>query len=269
MKVAKNNKLNGFTIIEVVLVLAITGLMAVSAMIGVRGAINNQRYGDSVNSFRDFLRNQYNGVNNTDIAFRDTSIEDYCGHHIQRGRSLKCLVLGRLLRIEHDHVSVYDVIGNEDSLVSVSNDEEYFASGVVNLRAVGAVNATVDIVSNPTPKEVYRLDWDAKIKHPNGSNEPSKYVLIVRSPISGSVRTYAMEKETAPTRDGLDQVLLDLVKPENNAIKHQSEFCIHPEGFAFTNRRAVVIKPNGSNASAVEIAPLDMEVNGVKAVKCK
>ncbi|MGI6612277.1 MAG: type II secretion system protein [Candidatus Nanosyncoccaceae bacterium] len=269
-----NSKLRGFTVIEVVLVLAITGLMAVSALLGVRGSINNQRYSDSVNSFRDFLRNQYNNVTSTDIATRDLSISNYCGGISQRGRT-NCLVLGRLLRFEPDGetVSIYDVIGTEELTGhDIPSDETYFQSNMINLRVVGITDHPpgADKTSNPTPKEVYRLDWDAKVKHSNGGS-PSKYVLIIRSPISGSVRTYAMMND-GPNGKNLDKVLIDLVQTphlSDQNLKYQPVFCVHPEGFSLaTRRRAVIIKPNGSNASAVEIAPLDGIVNGVEAVAC-
>lgn len=268
MRAVRQSSQVGFTIVEAILTVAITGLMAVGAMLSVRGVINNQRYNDSINSFRDFLRTQYNNVITTDIAIRSAGIQNYCGSAEQRGRT-ECYVLGRLLKFEHDKVSIYGVISRGNPPEGVApNDEDYFKWAARNLRVVGEVNFTGDIVTKPNPIEEYRLDWDAKLKQPNGSNNPSKFVLIVRSPVSGSVRTYAMKNESSPDRTGLDRVLEDLVMLSQQTLTYESQFCVHPEGFAFTNRRAVVIKPNGSNASAVEIAPLDGEVNGVKAVRC-
>ena len=246
--------------------LAITSLMMISAMLGVRGAINNQRYNDSINSFRDFLRDQYNGVINTDVAYRNTAVKNYCGDNIQRGRT-NCLLLGKLLKFEAAKVSIYGVIGNHNpsSGITINSDEEYFTSRISSLRVVGDLGSSGN---NPNPEQEYRLDWDATLKHPDGKSNLDKYVLLIRSPLSGSVRTYAMQQETAANRSGLDQVLADLVKEPKN-LNHSPAFCVHPEGFAFTNRRAVVIKSNGSNASAVEIAPLDGKVNGVEAIRCK
>ena len=54
----------GFTIIEVVLVIAISGLMAAGIMIGVSSSINRQQYRDSVQSFAAFLRSEYSKVVN-------------------------------------------------------------------------------------------------------------------------------------------------------------------------------------------------------------
>ena len=49
----------GFTIIEVMLVLAITGLMLVGVIAGTYSSIATQRYNDSVRSFSEFLREIY------------------------------------------------------------------------------------------------------------------------------------------------------------------------------------------------------------------
>ena len=59
----KRNK-NGFTIIEVSLFLAITGLLFLSVTLGVQNSIYQQRYNDSVQGFVNFLRNVYNEVLN-------------------------------------------------------------------------------------------------------------------------------------------------------------------------------------------------------------
>lgn len=66
-KVKKSSKKlseKGFTVIEVMLVLAITGLLFVGIVGSSFGSIQFQRYEDSVNSFAESLRNIYNEVLN-------------------------------------------------------------------------------------------------------------------------------------------------------------------------------------------------------------
>ncbi|MEP6710564.1 MAG: prepilin-type N-terminal cleavage/methylation domain-containing protein, partial [Candidatus Saccharibacteria bacterium] len=50
----------GFTIIEVMLFLAISGALAVGILIGSNVAITSQRYRDSLNSLQSLLQQQYN-----------------------------------------------------------------------------------------------------------------------------------------------------------------------------------------------------------------
>jgi len=99
---------SGFTILELVLVLAVTAALLVGLLAGTGTAIARQRYNDSVTSFRDFLQRQYSLVadvqnNSTDVDCRRTgTIES--GFSISaggpdtggRGRS-DCLIYGRLL----------------------------------------------------------------------------------------------------------------------------------------------------------------------------
>ena len=50
---------SGFTIIEVVLFLAISGLMAIGLLVGTSMAIQRQQYRDAVQSFAGYLRDEY------------------------------------------------------------------------------------------------------------------------------------------------------------------------------------------------------------------
>ena len=49
-------KSKGFTIIEVMLFLAVTGALAVAILVGSGVAIGQQRYKDSVNSLQSFIQ---------------------------------------------------------------------------------------------------------------------------------------------------------------------------------------------------------------------
>ena len=59
----RKNKL-GFTLIEVSLFLAITGLLFLGVTLGVQNSIYQQRYNDAVQSFANFLGNIYDEVLN-------------------------------------------------------------------------------------------------------------------------------------------------------------------------------------------------------------
>ena len=49
----------GFTLVEAMLFLAITGLLTVGILVGSGVAISQQRYRDSVNSLKSFIQDQY------------------------------------------------------------------------------------------------------------------------------------------------------------------------------------------------------------------
>ena len=55
----------GFTLIEVSLFIAITGLLFVTIIVGTQNSIWQQKYNDSTQNFANFLKNIYAEVSNT------------------------------------------------------------------------------------------------------------------------------------------------------------------------------------------------------------
>jgi type II secretory pathway pseudopilin PulG len=70
--IGKKGTQKGFTLIEVLLFLAVSTLIVVALMAGVSQSVTRQRYQDSVQSLNEFLRLQYNEVITTDNS-RDPS----------------------------------------------------------------------------------------------------------------------------------------------------------------------------------------------------
>lgn len=67
----------GFTIIEVMIFLAISGLLVIGLLAGTSASISRQRYNDSVQDIADFLRAEYSSVINPEIYSRDGA-SDIC-----------------------------------------------------------------------------------------------------------------------------------------------------------------------------------------------
>ncbi len=92
---------SGFTIIETMLFIAITGLVFAGVVIGTNGSLRSQRYRDTVQSFVNSLRDVYSRAENTQIA--NYSGKTQCGWYggsysdansgSNRGRS-NCAVYG-------------------------------------------------------------------------------------------------------------------------------------------------------------------------------
>lgn len=68
----------GFTIIEVMLFLAISGFLLVGILVGTGAGIARQRYTDSVQHVAQILREQYSAVINTQIPARDSANGGAC-----------------------------------------------------------------------------------------------------------------------------------------------------------------------------------------------
>lgn len=65
----------GFTIIEVMLFLALTGLLLSGVLVGLGSNISRQRYNDAVEDVADILQNQYSFVSDIHISTR-TKVQD-------------------------------------------------------------------------------------------------------------------------------------------------------------------------------------------------
>lgn len=122
----------GFTIIETMLFLAITSLLAVMVLVGVSANIDQQRYRDTVNSLKSYLQEQYSqavNINNiravsTGCSLSGSSLtigpaggtEDW-----QRGAHKDCVVLGRYVQSD-DGVTITSgpVIGMRTSDTAVA-----------------------------------------------------------------------------------------------------------------------------------------------------
>lgn len=248
------HKQSGFTIIEVMLFLAVTGALAVAILVGSGFAIEQQRYRDSVNSFKSLIQEQYAQIANvinsdaknpqctltdddTRLAFNDSEEAKSF-----RGTS-DCLVLGRFLLIEEKQVTAYDVIGEPSSAAAAeSSDSAMLQKYGIALRA-----------PNVSP-----VSWDARIVKPKTTEGVTTSLMIVRSPLSGTILTYV--------RDGDHHGSPQSIVSDGNMV--QKDFCVDFGGSRAAGKRlAVRIAAKAANQSAIEI-PLDTDAEGNKIEVC-
>lgn len=231
-----NKKWRGFTLIEVSLFLAITALIFVGVMLGTQNSIFQQRYNDAVQTFADFLRNNYSQTTNVQSDGTGTSDK---------------LIYGRLISFgndDNDKVVSYSVIGGGVDPSLSGNVIELLASGSVNAM-VGKIEKEGQLIGLT---ETYVPKWGSKIQVKNeNSDEFSTFngaILIVRHPETGSVYTYV-------TRNSVNEG--KLIK-EINFNQDQLDLCVNPNGDADSDlRKDVRIVANAKNASGVVLVPDD------------
>ena len=212
-------KRNGFTIIEVVLFLAVSALMFVGLVANTHSNISGQRYSASVQDFAVFLRRVYNEVEDTQIYDRNTleSKHTYCtvdaGASVSVGRSMaslsgdnrfaagrtECAVYGKLVvfgESDTPAIHVYDVIGDAVDAKHPLGDT---SSELNSYKSVHMGVLMFDDLSSPkqlrTSSYSYSLEWGAWVENSNspsysGGNAFIGALLIVRSPLSGTVHTF-------------------------------------------------------------------------------
>lgn len=231
---------SGFTIIEVMLFLAITGALAVAILVGSGAAIGQQRYRDSVSSFKGVIQEQYGQVANVIsseasnpvcVPSEETLVFDVDSER-PRGTS-ECLILGRFALVEATKVTAYNLVGQPVSDTPGEGDTATFQGYALALQA---------------PRE-HDINWGSRIVEPNSTDGSLASIVIARSPLSGTILTYILNGDH---RSNVKAVISD----SNMAEKI---FCVDAGGGPLTSSPlAVRINARAASQSAVEI-PLEEE----------
>lgn len=240
----------GFTLVEVSLFLALTGVLFVMIAVGVSNSVYQQRFNDSVQDFAEFFRRVYSGVENVQ-------------NNIGGGRSEKALY-GKLVVFgaendlagnnnDKNAVFIYDVIGNIkkpgnsgliESLkeVEVSVFEDIEAEEGIGLNFAGRA-------------ESYSLRWGAKVEKTGSDDGIVGAMLIVRHPRSGTINTLVYEGNGFNKINDLmeyhrEEILKNML--DKFEVK-EANFCINLDETTSNMRRDVQIIRNASNASGINI----------------
>ena len=214
----------GFTLVEVSLFLAVTGLLFMGIAVGVQNSIYQQRFNDSVQNFAEFLRTVYSGTINVE-------------NNLGKGNSAQA-IYGKLVTFNQDdgknQIDIYNVVGDIAATNEGDNTLERLSSLKVGLQEESG------IVENYTPR------WMAQIKNTE-NNLYKGSILVVRNPSSGIVYTYSSE-ESNPENIFKDNFASKFTSNKN------VDFCVSPEGVNDLNSsRNVRIADGTRNASGIEI----------------
>lgn len=236
-------KTHGFTIIEVMLFLAVSGALAIAILVGSGVAISQQRYRDSVSSLKSFIQEQYNQTANTQNG---RSGEEACSgaavaqppnnvpNPQPRGTS-ECLLLGRVITVSGDgkQVSAADIVGTRTS-----------ATADVEPTDLAELQKNYTLGVSTIEQEVRDVEWGARIVRPKTANPMPLTVAIVRSPVSGSVMTFMA--------DGVQTNVKSMVM--GTVANAPKDMCVDPSGDVIGGERlAVRIGAYATAQSAIEI----------------
>jgi len=240
----------GFTIIETVLFLSVTGLLILGVLIGAGASINRQRYRDAVESFKEVLQTQYADLgslrNDRTGTWRcDTAAVATAGGAgaVARGQS-ECLMVGKYVRIDKADITIYKVLAREKTSAVKGNDVTRLASNY-------AYNISTDDIETRT------LDWGTSIGWPmNGSGvRPSGTtlgILMIRSPDSGSIYTFT--NNAIPPKTGITQATFtDMIVPGAVTPGQAARtVCVVSNGLVTTGDMSIHIDSFAASASAID-----------------
>lgn len=229
--------IRGFTIIELLLFLSISGLLFVALMTGISTSINQQRYRDSVASVNGLLQQQYSEVANTRNDRGDnwtcdssTAVQNETGGQA-RGTS-QCVLLGRYVRTINNgsQLEMGNVIGSEPiSSSPLQGDLPALIAYSPKTSPLGQTTAT--------------LEWGATLR--DTSNHNANFaMLILRSPVSGLIRAFVLPS-------GLPANLPDMMTQDTSSQPFTA--CVNADGWSFGPTQAIVISPSTAGANGVEV----------------
>jgi hypothetical protein len=184
------------------LFLAITGALFAALMIGVGTGVTQQRYSDSVRSYKALLQNQYTAVLNTENSADSSKFQcqnatngvtDTVTTQLTKGTS-DCVILGRVVRVTND--------GQTVETASVTGYEPTSASDQAKLATADDLQALelYHPIASTAPFDLQRtdLDWQSSLDtftpDSSGKNTVSTKstteILILRSPSSGTIKVF-------------------------------------------------------------------------------
>lgn len=242
----------GFTIIETMLFLSVTGLLIMGVLIGTGTAVNNQRYRDATESLKSFLQKPYadlgavrNDRTNTWACDATAGIAE--GGTEIRGQS-GCLLVGKYVIIRSDKTEVFDVVAREKPTATKLSD-------IAALKQNYHYNTTRSLSEKGT------LEWGTSIAWPKsgqGSKIPTSprsiAILYIRSPETGAIYTFA--SNSVPASEGaISSATFTnmIVAGDATPGRAAQTICVESSGMFVGGNTAVYIAPKASSSTAVEI----------------
>lgn len=216
---------HGFTIIEVILFLAISGGLMLLLFAGTGIALQRQQYQDTIQSFAAFLQGQYSAVINVENNNEAAATCPITGAKSFRGQS-DCVIIGR-------YVVADDIEGRR-----------YAAFPVYALRQGDAWRYSYSEAADQS----HEISWGGKTRLTGRDKANVRLsMLMYRHPATGQLAIKAADR-TYSTAD-----IGDLI---NDQMKQGgAELCVYDDGWLVNERRSVAIVPRSGSSDAVTIMP--------------
>jgi type II secretory pathway pseudopilin PulG len=229
----------GFTIIEVMLFLAVSGALAAGVLGSSSVVINNQRYIDAANSFKALVQGE---IIATTRVVNETKGDSTCiwdevhdtPSSLRPVATSDCVIMGRALAIKSGQTIV------TANIIGRSNSDDIYPSDIA---AIEAHKPVLDTRGQKTSL----LNWDTHIK---GSE--SLIIYIFRSPQSGNI---VIRSQRNVVSTAIDALMTSGFKVKDIATLSSSkqEICIDASGLIVAQQQTVIINANVSGPSGIEM----------------
>lgn len=235
---ARSSRQHGFTIIEVVLFLAISGLMIAGILAVVGAGINGKRYTEAVDSFQDYLLTSYSA---TDNVANNTDGEVRCNASAPRPvGTTDCTVIGQLV-VSSDGRSITSTpLYAGVDVTEIDREEIETAAELLDAMQLYTV------ADNPDAED-FSMRWDTRIVANESDATRPFTMMIVRLPYGKGSISYIAERNTqigsADSLQEFRQVATDANAAEELAL------CVEPANLQLARPVGVVVDNAASAGS--------------------
>lgn len=237
-------KQQGFTIIELILFLGITGALFAALMLGVNTSIYQQRYRDSVIAYKTLLERQYaevtyprNERDNNWTCNSESGVQQQSNGGQARGTS-HCVLLGRYIQIKDNgaQIETGNVVGFQPADSTLLNGD------------IATLSAYAPQLS-PIGRQDHEVEWQSVLetieKRPSAAS-----FLVLRSPLSGLIRTFAWNE---PLPANLSSMLTE------TAATAKIKNCVVQAGNIGMPIQSVTVNASIGSANGIAIQGSDQE----------
>jgi type II secretory pathway pseudopilin PulG len=228
----------GFTIIEVMLFLAVSGALAVAVLTTSTIGINNQRYQDAVTSFKSLVQEEF--INTTRVV-NTRQGAGVCPLDPAAGTAVpgatECIIIGRLMTVAQDGaITRSNLIGK-----GTTTSEK-------DIEAIKAYDIDIDSSSEQTS----RMSWGTTLSRNQSAQSLS--IVIFRSPSSGNTLAFVKQNSLITSKVALRQFMDDTAVFKNNISQ---SVCINPAGLTIAQMQGVIISPYAAGPAGVQQRVVD------------
>ncbi|HET7630520.1 MAG TPA: prepilin-type N-terminal cleavage/methylation domain-containing protein [Candidatus Saccharimonadales bacterium] len=187
------NRQKGFTIIEVLMFVAVSALLLAGVMAGISTNLNNTRFLSSTKSLENYLQKQFDDVQ-AGVFQRSAGATCTVGSGTPEppGASDDCVVIGKVVRFTDKYMLVFSVMATTDSYPPScvdSTDSDPLRIACYKPTTISSQNGKVDVAH-------YDYQWGATIASGsklqlNGSDADANTLAILRSPATGNMYTFS------------------------------------------------------------------------------
>lgn len=226
----------GFTFIETMLFLAVSGALAVGVLVSAGYAINVQRYRDATHSFVSYIQGVYNDTTNVKND-RQATLECTPSAGISDGGgqplgTSDCTIVGRLLRTNDGITFTAAPVFARQDQVNASNEADALAQ------------AQLFVDDTHIDSRAYVLEWGTRVSRPDGAPIGATSILVVRSPLNGAIRTFVANSTSVSPA----------TMAASSALATDFLMCVDPQGLRVGERSGAVIYAGASSTSSVKQA---------------